>query len=82
MRVLWLCTTNHCIGRDIPAEYLVHWPGRRALHRCAPCAQQVLRLAEAMGFDLDVEPIPGVVGRESPAEDDDTSTEPPPKKAS
>jgi hypothetical protein len=54
MTVVDLCGQETCLE---DAAFVVHWPGR-TLKLCARCKDRALRIAEAMGFALTVEPIP------------------------
>jgi hypothetical protein len=52
--VVELCGSNLCLE---DAAHVVHWPGQ-PIKLCGPCKNRALRIASAMGFALDVEPLP------------------------
>jgi hypothetical protein len=54
LTVVELCGSDLCLE---DAAYVVHWPGR-TIRMCGPCKNRALRIADAMGFALDVEPLP------------------------
>lgn len=48
------CESNKCEGQ---AGWRFTWPGRNEMHVCSECAKKAARVAEAMGFDLEVKPL-------------------------
>ncbi len=48
------CEQNKC---ESEAGWRFTWPGRNEMLVCRECAKKAARVADAMGFDLEVKPL-------------------------